>query len=454
MSVREFRLGLPDPVDVVFDWHRRRGGLARLLPPWQPVRIIREAPNLNDGTAVLGLPAGRTWVAQHQPQEYVEGRAFADQLASRPFLIPIKWHHRHEFQPRDAGTTLIDRVESAVPQSLLRPMFAYRHRQLADDLSSHRRFAQHPRLTVAITGSSGLVGGALAPFLTSGGHRVIHLVRHPPRSLDERQWDPAHPDAASLDGVDAVVHLAGAPIAGRFSELHMHQVRASRVEPTRLLAAAAADAGVAVFVSASAIGIYGPDRGDEIVTEDSGPGEGFLANVVRDWELAARTGAEQEPAMRAVQVRTGMVQSPRGGALGLQRPLFAAGLGGRLGSGDEWISWIGIDDLLDVYLRAIADPGLHGPVNAVAPQPIRQRDYASTLGRVVRRPAVIPTPRFGPRLLLGEVGEREVAMASQRVEPGVLITARHTFRFPDLEPALRHLLGRVGTHELAEARTW
>ena len=442
-SVREFQLDLPDPVDVAFDWHRRPGGLARLLPPWQSVRIIRESGSLRDGTAVLGLPAGRTWVAQHQPSEYVEQRTFADELTSRPFLLPVRWHHRHDFQPHANGSTLIDQVESKMPDALLRRMFAYRHRQLADDLTAHRRFAELPRLTVAITGSSGLIGSALAPFLTTGGHRVIHLVRRPPRTPDERRWDPAHADVAALEGVDAVVHLAGAPIAGRFTEEHRRQIRSSRIEPTQLLAEAAAAASVPVFVSASAIGFYGADRGDEVLTEGSDPGDGFLADVVRDWEAAARFGAKPGSSMRSVQVRTGIVQSPRGGALRLQWPLFAAGLGGPLAGGDQWISWVGIDDLVDVYLKAILDEHVCGPINAVAPHSVRQRDYAATLGRVLGRPAVVPTPRIGPRLLLGAMGEREVAAASQRVDPAALLGGGHVFRFPELEPALRHLLGRT-----------
>jgi uncharacterized protein (TIGR01777 family) len=441
--VHEFRLELPDPVDVVFDWHRRPGGLARLLPPWQPIRIIQEAGSLRDGTAVLGLPAGRRWVARHLPTEYVEERTFADQLTSRPFLVPVRWHHRHDFRPSADGCVLTDQVTSMVPDTTLRPMFDYRQRQLTDDLAAHRQYAHRRRLTIAITGSSGLVGSALAPFLTTGGHRVVHLVRRPPRSPDERHWEPLHPDPAALEGVDALVHLAGAPIAGRFTEQHQQQIRSSRVEPTRLLAEAAAAASVPVFVSASAIGFYGADRGGDILTEGSEPGDGFLADVVRDWERAARAGEESGSATRSVQVRTGIVQSPRGGALRLQRPLFAAGLGGPLAGGDQWVSWIGIDDLVDVYLRAILDEDVHGPINAVAPHPVRQRDYAATLGRVMGRPAVVPTPRIAPRLLLGATGEREVAAASQRVDPAVLLAAGHAFRFPELEQALRHLLGKT-----------
>lgn len=442
--VHEFRLDVPDPVETVFDWHGRPGAFARLVPPWQPVRLISESRSLRDGSATLGLPAGRTWVAEHLPAEYQDGRQFADRLVSRPFIVPVHWHHRHSFEPAAGGCTLVDRVTTSLPAVMLRGMFGYRHRQLADDLAAHRATAHHPRLTVAITGSSGLVGSALVPFLTTGGHRVIRLVRRPAASADERQWVPERPDPAMFGGVDAVIHLAGSTIAGRFTASHKDEIRSSRVEPTRLLARAAASASVPLFVSASAIGWYGSDRGDEVLDESASPGDGFLAEVVHDWEAAAIEGSSSAPTMRVVRVRTGIVQSPRGGALGLQRPLFAAGLGGPIGDGRQWLSWIGIDDLVDIYLRALTDPELEGAVNAVAPHPVQQREFAETLGRVIHRPAVIPIPRLGPRLLLGKEGETEVASASQRVAPAKLLARGHRFRFRGLEPALGHLLHGSG----------
>lgn len=436
---KEYRLDVSESPEAVFEWHRRPGALARMLPPWQPVRAIREAANLRDGVAVLRFPAGRTWVAQHVADEYVDGYRFADRLSSRPFVLPMAWHHQHEFGPGPAGCAVIDRVSTRLPGSLLNAMFTYRHRQLADDLAAHRWAAHTPRLTVAVTGASGLVGRSVVPFLTTGGHRVVRLVRRDPIADDERRWDPHAPDPEVLAGVDAVIHLAGASIAGRFTVQHKREIRASRVEPTRLLAQAAASAGVPVFVSASAIGIYGADRDDEPLDESSEPGADFLASVVREWESAALAGSG--PAMRVVLVRTGIVQSPRGGALRLQRPLFAAGLGGPMGGGQQWLSWIGIDDLVDVYHRAVVDPRMRGAVNAVAPRPVRQRDYAAALGRALHRPALLPTPTVGPRLLLGGEGLNEVAMASQRVTPAVLKGLDHRFRFAELEPALRHVLG-------------
>ncbi|MFY9767969.1 MAG: DUF1731 domain-containing protein, partial [Mycobacterium sp.] len=198
-----------------------------------------------------------------------------------------------------------------------------------------------------------------------------------------------------------------------------------------------------VLISASAVGYYGYDRREETLTEDSERGDGFLADVVAEWENA--TAPAEQAGVRVVRVRTGIVQSPRGGTLRLLRPLFAAGLGGRVGNGQQWLSWIGIDDLVDVYHRGLWDADLSGPVNAVAAEPVRNVDYTRTLAHVLRRPALLPVPPLGPRLLLGEQGARELACASQRVLPARLQQADHRFRRPDLEQTLRHLLGHAPT---------
>jgi uncharacterized protein (TIGR01777 family) len=436
------------PIDEVFDWHGRPGALTRLAPPWQPVRVGQESGSLRDGRAVLLLPGGVRWVAAHQPTGYDPPRQFVDQLASPGLSSVLSWRHTHRFRAEgDHATRVTDEVDTSVPARMLRQMLAYRHRQLAADLAAQqwaRGYRETP-MTVAVTGAGGLVGTALTALLSTGGHRVIRLVRRPARGTGERQWDPAQPDAALLAGVDAVVHLAGASIAGRFTAAHRRAVRDSRVEPTRRLAEAAARApgGPHTFVSASAIGYYGPDRGDEILGEDSPEGEGFLAGLVADWEAATAPAAEA--GLRVAQIRTGIVQSPRGGTLRLFYPLFEAGLGGRIGSGRQWHSWIGIDDLTDIYLRVLVDAGLSGPVNAVAPAPVRNIDYTRTLATVLHRPAVIPVPGLALRLVIGEEGDRELAEASQRVRPDRLLAAGHTFRFSRLEPALRHLLGHANT---------
>jgi uncharacterized protein len=439
------------PRDEVFAWHTRPGAFNRLSPPWSPMRVVIETDSLKDGRATLALPGGLRWVADHQADFYDPPRRFVDSigidgLASLPARIAVRWRHTHEFEAvGDNQTRVIDRVETPVPGAALRPMFVYRHRQLADDLAAHRLASANGLApsTIAITGSSGLVGSALTAFLRTGGHRVIELVRGTAETADQRQWHPDDPDPDLLEGVDAVIHLAGASIAGRFTDAHRHAVRDSRIGPTRRLAELVASTGdrPAVLISASAIGYYGYDHGDDILTEDSDRGDGFLADLVADWEGA--TAPAEQAGARVVRVRTGIVQSPRGGTLRLMRPLFTAGLGGRLSNGRQWLSWIGIDDLVDVYHRALWDTALSGPVNAVAPQPVRNTEYTHTLAQVLHRPAILPVPSLGPRILLGTQGARELACASQKVVPDKLSQAGHRFRQPDLDQALRHLLGRT-----------
>jgi uncharacterized protein len=441
----EYESVVDHPLAEVFAWHTRPGAMIRLVPPWQPMTVVAETESLADGRAVLGLPGGLRWVAQHDPSGFDPPHRFVDELSSQglsswPARIIGWWRHTHEFSEAPGGTRVYDHVDTSVPAAALRSTFVYRHRQLAEDLAAHRSAGAQP-MVVAITGASGLVGSALSAFLSTGGHRVIRLVRRPARNTLERQWNPGHPAPDLLSGVDAVVHLAGASIAGRFTDSHKAAIRDSRIEPTRRLAdaAALADEGPATFVSASAIGYYGVDRGDALLGEESVRGDGFLADVVADWESATAPAAEA--GLRVVTVRTGIVQSARGGTLRLMRPLFLARLGGRLGSGEQWLSWIGLDDLLDVYHRALYDGRLTGPVNAVAPEPVRNAEYTRALAGVLHRPAVVPVPSLGPRLLLGEQGARELAAANQRVVPAKLETLDHRFRRSKLIDTLTHELG-------------
>ncbi|CAM2746580.1 TIGR01777 family oxidoreductase [Skermania piniformis] len=446
-----YRSDLPFPRTEVFDWHARPGAILRLIPPWQPMRVREESGSLRDGRAVLTLPLGLRWTAAHDPAEFDPPHRFVDEVDGiwpvLPSSAPLPWRHTHTFEELpDGGTRVIDRVDAPLPAAALRPTFVYRHRQLTDDLAAHATAtaAGFTNRTIAVTGSSGLVGSALTALLTTGGHRVIRLVRGQAQDPDERRWDTEDPAPDLLDGVDAVVHLAGESISGRFTEAHKQAIRDSRIAPTQRLAevAAATVNGPTVFVSASAIGYYGADRGAETLTEQSSRGNDFLADVVADWEAATQPAADA--GIRCVQVRTGIVQSPRGGTLQLLRPLFAAGLGGRLGSGKQWLSWIGIDDLIEIYLRALYDGELTGPVNAVAPEPVRNSEYTAALAGTLHRPAILPVPSFGPRLLLGDQGATELAYADQRVLPAALDAVGHRFRFTQIRPALAHLLGRTG----------
>lgn len=428
----------------VYAWHERPGAVVRLTPPWLPVTIRQEASDLAGGTAVLRFPLGLTWKARHR-EARAPGR-FVDVLDSVPLRWAIRWSHFHEFEEVTPATTrVIDRIESNVPAALLREMVAYRHRQLADDLAARRRAvdAGLRPLKIAITGSHGTIGRQLSALLGTNGHRVIKLVRRHTDDPDERFWDVTNPAEDLLRDVDAVIHLAGASIAGRFTPDHRQSIRDSRIGPTLALArlAATTESGPKVFVCASAIGYYGADRGDDELTEDCGNGDGFLAELVDDWEAATSPAAEG--GLRVVNIRTGLVQTPTGGVLRLQYPLHAAGVGGRLGSGRHWQPWISIDDLLDIYHRALYDAELAGPVNAVAPEPVRNANYSATLARVLNRPDLMRVPVVGLRTLLGAEAAGELALASQRVLPQRLMQAKHTFRHPDLESALRHVLGKT-----------
>ena len=282
-------------------------------------------------------------------------------------------------------------------------------------------------MKILMTGSGGLVGAALLPALTAAGHGVTRL----PHALP---W----PDLA---GHDAVVHLAGENIAaGRWTPAKKARIRDSRVPLTRQLCASvvALPQPPAVFLCASAVGFYG-DRGDAVLREDSPAGAGFLADVCRDWEAAAQAAADR--GVRVVNLRFGMILSGGGGALPKLLTPFRLGLGGVLGDGRQWLSWITLEDVVAAIQHALGTPALRGPVNVVAPQPVTNREFTRTLARVVRRPAWCRVPAWAARLALGEMADA-LLLASQRALPAKLTAAGFTFRFPELEGALRHALAR------------
>jgi uncharacterized protein (TIGR01777 family) len=292
---------------------------------------------------------------------------------------------------------------------------------------------------IAITGSTGLIGKALVRALRDEGLTVIRLVRRPATAEDEIRWDPfGEIDSGALEGVDAVVHLAGAGIGDhRWTEAYKRQVRDSRVEGTRTLSCALARLSrrPAVFVSGSAVGYYG-DTGDVAVNESATEGEGFLAGLCRDWEAAAQPAADA--GIRVVHPRTGLVLSREGGLLGKVLPLFRAGLGGRLGSGRQWMSWISLADQV-AALRFLIHNGLQGPVNLTAPEPVTNADFTRAVGRALHRPTPFIVPAPALRLALGEFAD-EGALVSQRVLPDRLAKAGFTFQHPRIDDALAGIL--------------
>jgi len=441
----------------VYAWHARPGAVDRLTP----AVLGSVAAGPSDGLAVgsrtrlrVGPGPGLPWTAVHTSNT-TDPYGFVDEQQSGPFA---SWRHEHTFADVDGGATVRDEVTWSLPvptprgvddrvAAMIEQMFGYRSRQLEGDLGFHTRMALAgvtPR-TIAVTGSSGLVGRQLCALLSSGGHTVRRLVRHEPTG-DGIAWDPSggRLDHDQLRDVDVVVHLAGEPIGQRFTAAHKDEVLRSRTGPTRLLAEAlaslASDGRQRALVSASAMGWYGTGAGDTVLTEDLPAGQGFLAEVCRQWEAAADPA--RAAGVRTVHVRTGIVQSAAGGQLALQLPLFRAGLGGPLGNGRQWMSWISLDDLVELYALAALTPGLAGPVNAAAPEPVRGDDYAAILARVLRRPHALRVPSFGPALLLGQEGAEELALVSQRLSSDRAISWGQRFRHPTLEVALRHELCR------------
>jgi uncharacterized protein (TIGR01777 family) len=296
---------------------------------------------------------------------------------------------------------------------------------------------------ILVTGASGLIGSALVSALTSAGSEVTRLVRRQPQSGEKAaRWDPlgGSLDASAFGGVDAVVHLAGENIAERWTTAKKVNIRDSRIKGTQILCEALTRLASPpkVLVSASAIGYYG-DRAEEILSEESAPGRGFLAEVCRAWEAA--TEPARQTGLRVVQLRFGVVLSPVGGALAKILPPFRLGLGGMLGSGRQYMSWIALDDAVGVIQHAIVTDSLQGPTNAVAPHAVTNREFTKTLGNVLGRPTVIPLPAFAARLMFGEMAD-ELLLASARVQPAKLLASGYRFRFPELEGALRHLLAR------------
>lgn len=296
---------------------------------------------------------------------------------------------------------------------------------------------------VLVTGASGFVGSALVPVLTTGGHTVMRLVRSTPRpGLGEIPWDPATRSIATpaLEGFDAVVHLAGENIAQRWSAEKKARIRDSRVRGTQLLCDALAQLvkPPQVLLCASAIGYYG-DRGETTVREESAPGTGFLAEVCQAWEAAAAPAVQR--GIRVVYLRLGVVLSSAGGALAKMLTPFRLGVGGVVGSGTQYMSWITLDDVLGALQHALLTEALHGPVNVVAPQPVTNRAFTSALGKVLGRPTRLPMPAFAARLAFGEMADA-LLLASTRVVPTRLLASHYTFRYPELEGALRHLLSK------------
>ncbi len=457
MPLRQFQLAsqLPHSPAVVWDWHVRSSAFARLTAPWQRVEVMRHAGIADGARAELCIhegPLSFRWIARHE--QVHAGSSFTDVQETGPFAA---WTHQHRFEPVDGGTRMVDAIAwqpawwmpaGQVARDLERA-FVWRHRRLREDLDRHAAAGLAP-LRIAVSGAGGLVGTALCAFLTGGGHTIVPITR---RGGDGIAWDGRGSfDAAALRACDAVIHLAGAGVAdARWSPVRMREIRDSRVVGTAAIARLLAeDPGrVRTLVIASGAGFYG-ERGEAELDERSVGGEGFLAEVCRDWEAAADPCRDR---VRVVHLRTGVVLSARGGALAKLLPSARLGLAGALGSGRQWWPWLALDDLVHIVLHVLATPGLAGPINAVAPQQVRQIELARAVAAALGRPALAPAaPAAVLRLVLGRMVD-EALLVSARIVPTMLQANGFRWAQADLATALASELGtaRASTTGIRDA---
>ncbi|MFT7513785.1 MAG: hypothetical protein ACI9QL_002999 [Candidatus Omnitrophota bacterium] len=435
---------LPVSAERAFAWHERSGAFTRLTPPWEKVRLLKSVGGIRDGAEVvvrvnaLG-PIGFTAVYRHV--DYQQGRQFVDIQEKGPFRA---WRHEHRFHASGSDRCILEDhitysappLTGAIIEARLDRMFRYRHAITLADMAYEAAHGPVQPCRVLLSGASGLVGRALHARLTTRGHEVQLLSRRG----EGLAWDPARGELAAhaMQNIDRVIHLAGEPIAQRWTSKAKRRIMDSRVRSSQLLVDAITQADHPIgYVAASGINFYGSSC-PQSVNEDSPAGSGFLAEVCKAWEGAAEP--LQAAGSPTTFLRTGVVLSARGGALAKMLPAFRAGLAGPLGTGQQHMSWIALDDLVDLFLQSIEDPAYQGPLNAVAPQPISNRAFTRSLGRQLKRPTGLPAPAGLLRMLLGEMAD-ETLLADLPVEPDRLNALKHLWRLPDLASTLQLELG-------------
>ncbi len=466
MTSFRVRSQMPCDAPALYRWHANPGALERLTPPWQSVRIAERKPGTdhprigNGAIARLMIGVGPfklPWIAEHFDHDPPD--QFCDRQLSGPFG---SWSHCHRFTGAGDGMSeLDDDIEYRAPggpvggallgwklASDLDRLFWFRHERTRVDLARH---ASGPEpMTVAIAGSSGMIGTALAAFLATGGHHVIRLVRHPVETdpidgMEQRRWDPAAHELAPamLADVDAVVNLCGDNIAnGRWTPKRKAELERSRLDSTSTLAHAIASLPASyrprVFISASGAHAYG-DRGDEPLTETSDRGEGYLPKLVERWEAATRSA--EAVGVRVVHARIGVVLGSTGGALKALLTPAKLGVAGPIGTGRQWWPWIGLDDAVGALHFAVHREDVRGPVNICALSPATANDVASAIASAVRRPAFLGLPAGVARLILGAEKANEVLLSSTRAEPQVLRDLGFRWTRPTLASAVGWELG-------------
>jgi uncharacterized protein (TIGR01777 family) len=452
---------IPVSAGVLYDWHLRPGALERLIPPWERARVLARSGPLAEGSRVtLEIrKALRRYVWEARHRDFVPGRQFRHEQVRGPFQ---RWVHTHTVNPDGpAACRLTDEIDYELPLAGLgrvllggriardlRRAFRFRHERTRADVTRHMGFPGRP-LRIVISGASGLVGAALCAFLAGGGHRVDRLVRRAGATAandfggKDAAWNPARGeiDPATLAGCDAVVHLSGENLAGgRWTPEYKERIRRSRIDSTLLLARtlAALPSPPRTMICASATGYYGP-HGDEPQDERAPGGSGFLADVCRAWEAAAEPA--RAAGIRVVHARLGVVLSGNGGALSKMLTPFRLGFGAVLGTGRQRLSWISLSDVVYALHHLLGLPALEGPLNLCAPEAPTNREFTTTLARVLQRPALARIPSAVIRLGLGEMGQA-CLLEGVRATPRALAESGYEFAYPDLETALRSELGR------------
>jgi len=452
------RVRISAPAEEVFKWHARPGAIERLSPPWDPLKILIPSKGIQKGTEVLlEMKAGPfpfKWFARHT--DYQEHKFFQDRQVRGPFR---KWIHSHRFEPDGKNACLLeDHIEYKLPfhfisgfpskkiiQKKLERIFTYRHQITQRDVPLHLKKKPDKPMTIIVTGASGVIGSMLVPFLTTGGHRVIRLIRNSSStSQDELFWDPLsgvlHTD--SIEEIDAVIHLAGENIgSGRWTPEKKRKIIESRVKGTELVTKklASLEKPPKVIICASAIGYYG-NRGDQILTENDEAGSDFISSVCSMWEKAAYPALERN--IRTVFLRIGVVLTPLGGALKRLLLPFKLCAGGKIGNGTQYMSWIDMEDVLGSIYHTLTNESIDGPVNITAPNPVTNKEFTKTLGRVMARPTPLTIPSTAVKLALGEMG-KEILLSSTRVMPETLLKTGYRFNTPHLDTAIRQMLGRA-----------
>ena len=468
-STYKSELEVPVPVDQLFSWHENPGAFERLTPPFEPVKVKKRKGGIDGGEVHLQMKLGPIplpWVARHH--DYIKNEQFLDEQVSGPFA---SWNHAHLFEKIDAKSSkLIDKIDYKLPfgtvgktfggafaEQKIKQMFAYRRNITKNDLVSQSKYSGLP-LNIAVTGGSGLIGSQLKPYLTTAGHSVENIVRGRPQK-GELSWNLENKTMSNLSGKDVVVHLAGEPISKPlggmiplpWTKWKRNEILKSRVEGTKLISEhiASLNNPPKVMICASAVGYYG-DRGEDLLSESEESGDDYFSHVVSEWEKAAQPAIDA--GIRVVFLRIAPVMSPLGGALQVLGNAARLGSSPPVAGGKQWWSWISLDDVVDVIYHSIINEKLSGPVNVASPNPVRQKEWASTLAKVIwgrfgPLTGLIPVPGFVLKSVLGEFGD-VLALSSIKIDSSKLLDSGYEFRFENLEDCFRHLLGKRTEEEL------